>query len=136
MAFESPFSWTPNLGVVLFDMVGVPIFGTNPKIDPPNVDAPIMSRGTIELAISSAELRPDTYNVSLWLGDHYHDYCVVENALTVQVNGGIRDPNQPARVQIGSTRLKVLWKYDSEVVTKPELLASTRSRVALQPRRD
>ena len=115
VAFESPFSLTPHLTLVLFDMVGTPIFGTDPKIDPPNVDAPAMSRGTIELAISSAELRPDTYRISLWLGDRYQYYCEVENAVGVQVNGGVRDPNQPARSQIGCTRLKVRWSYDAEV---------------------
>ncbi len=125
VAFVSPFSWIPNLGVVLFDMVGVPIFGTSPKIDPPNVDAPAMSRGTIELAISSDGLRPDTYNISLWLGDHYHDYCVVENAIRVDV--GIRDPNQLGRAQIGSTRLRVQWKYDTDAATGTESAASVWS---------
>ena len=117
VTFESPFSLVPNLGVVLSDLVGAPIFGTNPSIDPPNVDAPAMSSGTIEVAISSAELRPDSYNVSLWLGDHYHDYCSVENASRVQVNGGVRDPNQPGRAEIGSTRLQSHWSYYPEVAT-------------------
>jgi len=117
VVFESPFPFAPNLGVVLSDPVGTPVFGTNPKIDPPGVDAPTMSRGTITLAISTRELRSDTYNLSLWLGDHYHDFCVVENALSVQVNGGVRDPNHPARAQIGSTRLTVQWAYDQGVLS-------------------
>ncbi len=115
--FESPFSFTPYLGVTLFDMVGVPIFGTNPRIDPPNVNAPAMSGGTIELTIASDNLRPDAYTISLWLGDHYHDYCVVENAISVQVNGGARDPNQPGRALIGSMRLPVHWKYETDAAT-------------------
>ncbi len=120
VGFESPFSLVPNLGVVLFDPVGVPIFGTNPDIDPPDIDAPAMSSGTIELAISSVELRPDTYNASLWLGDHYHNYCVVENAISIQVNGGVRDPNQPGRAEIGSALLQTHWRYHPEVATSAD----------------
>lgn len=134
VAFESPFSWTPRLCVVLYDTVGTPIFGTDSKIDKPNVDAPVMSRGTIEVAISSAELRPDTYNFSLWLGDHYNDYCMVQNAMSVQVNGGVRDPNHPTRASIGSTRLRTLWKYESEVANNRELLATARASGVTQPR--
>jgi lipopolysaccharide transport system ATP-binding protein len=118
VAFVSPFPLAPKLGVVLFDVVGVPIFGTNPCIDSPNVEAPVMSEGTIELTISSGGLRPDTYNISLWLGDHYHDYCVIENAIALQVNGGA-DPNQLGRSRIGSTRLNVHWKYDTQVNVDP-----------------
>jgi lipopolysaccharide transport system ATP-binding protein len=124
VAFESPFAFTPKLGVVLFDVVGVPLFGTNPKIDLPNVEPPVMSKGIIELRILTDQLRADTYNISLWLGDHYHDYSVVENAISVQVNGGIRDPNQPGRAQIGCAKLQVRWRYETGVATNSDSIAS------------
>ena len=108
--FRSPFALTPPvLGFVMYDPVGTPVFGTNTRIDPPAAELPSSAAGRIEVVIPTRHFRPHRYLFSLWLGDHYSDYCSLEKALQIDLqDDGLS--NLPPQI-IGSLRLPVCWNY-------------------------
>ena len=107
--FQSPFPLSPPvLGFVMYDPVGNPVYGTNTRMEPPSVTISPASSGRIEVVIPTAQLRPNRYLFSLWLGDAHLDYCELPRILQVHVNGvGVE---QPSHV-IGSLRLPVEWRF-------------------------
>src|SRR5262249_37037239 len=86
--FQSPFPLSPpELGFVIYDTVGNPVFGTSSRWEPPVLRMPSASSGCIEVVIPKAHFRPDRYLISLWFGDAYSDYCELAKVLRVQVSG-------------------------------------------------
>ncbi|HKB65415.1 MAG TPA: ABC transporter ATP-binding protein [Pyrinomonadaceae bacterium] len=110
--FVSPFMLCPPmLGLVIYDAMGAPVFGTNPRFDVHAHQPRSMKAGTITVKISTEALRPDTYHVSLWLGDQYQDYSIVDRALYVEIGTGAQEAWRPPRDVIGNIRLDTEWSY-------------------------
>lgn len=113
--FESPCPLRPPiLGFVLYDSVGTPVYGTNTRFEWNSNRPTAMQAGLIEARISTESLRSGTYNISLWLGDHYQDSELVPNALTVTVGSEVPEPFRPPRSGIGSARLATRYRYESD----------------------
>jgi lipopolysaccharide transport system ATP-binding protein len=111
VCFSSPFELRPPmLGLVLSDELGRPVFGSNPRFESRGTQPDAMSSGTVAVDIDATGLRPGFYGISVWLGDQNRDYCSVEDAVSVEVEGEI-DPSQPAVRSIGSVKLPSLWSY-------------------------
>jgi hypothetical protein len=106
----------PILGIVIYDPMGLPVFGSNARFDRHEGLPATMKSGRIEISISTEALRPDVYNISLWLGDQYTDYFKVENALRIQVGLGLNDSCQPPLEVIGNTILTSHWRYFSDAI--------------------
>ena len=105
--FQSPFPLSPPvLGFLIYDPAGNPVFGTNSRLQPPDVKMPSVSSGRIEVTIPTAHLRPNRYLISLWLGDAYLDYCELPKVLLAQVSGVRLDISSE---YIGSMLLPVQW---------------------------
>jgi hypothetical protein len=114
VSFISDFELRPPvLGFVIYDAVGTPVYGTNSRFDSQENIPRAMRSGTIRVMVSTESLRPDTYYISLWLGDHYQDYCHIDRALRVEVGTGAQEAWRPPREWIGSVRLKTTWYYSS-----------------------
>jgi len=108
--FRSPFPLVPPvLGFVMYDPMGTPVFGTNTRIDPPHPEPQPSAAGHIEVLIPTTHFRPHCYLFSLWLGDHYSDYCSVQNALQVELHDDTSSKLPPH--VIGSLRVPVKWRY-------------------------
>lgn len=113
VSFSSPTPLIPPvLGFVLEDAFGNPLFGTNGRFDPHAEMPQSMESGTIIVHIATEGLRPATYYLSLWLGDHYDDYCRLERCLAVEVGTGAGDTWRPPQNAIGSFQLRTRWEYD------------------------
>ena len=113
VSFASPTPLVPPvLGFVLEDVFGNPLFGSNGRFDPHPGMPESMKSGTIVVYIATEALRPATYYLSLWLGDHYGDYCRLERCLTVEVGTGAGDTWRPPQNAIGSFRLQTRWEYE------------------------
>jgi hypothetical protein len=96
------------LGFVISDPVGTPVYGTNARLEPPQVAIPAAQSGCIEVVIPTGQLRPNRYLFSLWLGDAYRDYCELPRILQADVKGiGVALPSHV----IGSVRLPVEWHF-------------------------
>ena len=107
--FVSPFPLTPpKLGFVVYDPTGTPVFGTNTLVEPPLADMRSSAAGRIEVRIPAVHFRPNRYLLSLWLGDHYQDYCILDKPLQVDV----RDDTPRLHPQLsGSVYIPVKWDY-------------------------
>ncbi len=101
------------LGLVLYDPLGAPVFGTNGRFDSQTNLPESMTGGTIEVRIHTACLRPDTYYISLWLGDHHQDHVHLDKVLRIEVGVGVA-AWQPPRSEIGSVFLPTKWSYCQE----------------------
>ena len=113
VSFSSPTPLVPPvLGFVLGDTFGNPLFGSNGRFDPHPGMPEAMESGTIVVHIATEALRPATYYLSLWLGDHYGDYCRLERCLTVEVGTGAGETWRPPQNAIGSFQLQTRWEYD------------------------
>src|SRR6266702_1001943 len=113
--FVSPFPLKPPvLGLVLYDALSGPVFGTNSKFDTQPNTPESMQGGTITVCISTEALRSDVYFVSLWLGDYHEDYCHLDRALRVEIGIG-DEASQPPRSAIGSVRLPSRWEYAAKL---------------------
>ena len=129
VSFESPFPLIPPvLGLVLTDAAGAPVFGTNGRFEP-DPDAPrAMQRGAITVKMSTESIRPDTYYVSIWLGDFHGDYVAIERAVQVVVGIPVQTPFRPPRHVIGSSILNTHITYsvteEFESVMVPEMMRS------------
>jgi lipopolysaccharide transport system ATP-binding protein len=112
--FRSPFPLTPPvLGFVMYDPVGTPVFGTNTRVDPPPTEMAPSSAGYIEAVVPSTYFRPHHYLFSLWLGDYYQDYCMLDKALQVE----LRDDTPRSHPQdSGSLCVPVRWNYRAAIV--------------------
>ena len=112
VSFASPTPLVPPvLGFVLEDGFGNPLFGSNGRFDPHAGMPESMQNGTIIVHIATEALRPATYYLSLWLGDHYGDHCRRERCLAVEVGTGGADTWRPPQSAIGSFRLQTAWEY-------------------------
>ncbi len=123
--FISPFPLVPpELGFVMYDPAGNPVFGTNTRVDPPSPQLPASTAGRIEVLIPSSHFRPNHYHFSLWLGNRNQDYCTVEKALQVE----LRDEIPRSHPQnSGSIRVPVSWRYRTAVDSLQSERIVTRS---------
>jgi lipopolysaccharide transport system ATP-binding protein len=111
--FQSPFPLNPPvLGFVIYDPLGNPVFGTNSRVARPQPITESLTSGRIEVAIPTENLRPNQYFVSLWLGNHYTDYCALEKILQFQIDSVDSRDNLPPHV-VGNLHLKAIWNYRS-----------------------
>jgi len=107
--FDSPFPLSPPvLGIVIYDPVGTPVYGTNTRVEPPSVPIPTASSGCIEVSIPTEQFRPGRYLISLWLADAYCDYCELSKILQTEIRGVHVD--LPAHI-IGSMRLALEYRF-------------------------
>lgn len=78
----------PFLGFVVYNTMGMPIFGINPR----NIERKFiecLDTGFIKIEILSPYLLKSTYTISLWLGDKNHDIEVYEKCLKLSVDNPI-----------------------------------------------
>jgi lipopolysaccharide transport system ATP-binding protein len=124
--FVAPFPLAPPiLGFVMYDPVGTPVWGTNARVDPPVGELQPSAAGQIEVRFPAAYFRPNRYLFSLWLGDHYQDYCHVENALQVELHDDT--PRSHPR-NSGSVCVPVKWHYRTSLdYPRPENAVTART---------
>jgi lipopolysaccharide transport system ATP-binding protein len=114
VAFASPFRLRPPLlGISMYDVMGTAVWGTNARFEPHDTLPDSMTAGTITVAICTEALRSDTYYFSLWLADHFQDYCYLERVLSVEVDAASEETWRPPRSFIGSLRLDTRWEYEA-----------------------
>jgi lipopolysaccharide transport system ATP-binding protein len=114
IAFHSPFPLTPPvLGFVIYDPLGNTVFGTNSRVERFATCIEKMSSGHIDVMIPAANLRPNQYFISLWLGDQYVDYHFLDKAIQVWVEGGGARADLPVQFT-GSFHFPTRWCFQSQ----------------------
>jgi len=125
VAFESPFPLNPPvLGFVIYDPLGNAVFGTNARVERFSRGIESMSSGLIDVMIPASHLRPNQYFISLWLGDQFVDYCSLDKAIQIQVDGGGARADLPAQV-VGNFHLPTRWRFRPESLVPSSLAENT-----------
>lgn len=102
----------PVLGFVLYNQIGSPIFGSNPRFHK-NDYFPISSNeGVIQAIIESPMLHSGIYKISIWFGDENSDFDEIEDALTFEFISNQNYTQKPNPLIIGSIDQKVTWKFN------------------------
>jgi len=108
--FKSPFKLIkPNVGIVLYNLFGVPLFGTNSKLHNARNHFDMHS-GQAELTVD-LPLHSDSYKISVFLGDSQVDYDSIEDVLSFD----FISPNYVVNIydtkSIGALNLSPTWEY-------------------------
>ena len=112
VSFVSPIPLIPPiLGFVLYDPVGVPVFGANPLFERHDSLPRSMQCGSIRVQVSTHPLRPDTYYISLWLSDRIEPHCYIDRGLAIDIGHGPERREAYSRSIVGSVRLETHWDY-------------------------
>jgi len=121
VTFDGPVNLTPPiLGFVLYDITGMPVFGSNAIFDRHDSQPRSMRKGTISVRVDTAALQPGTYYVSLWLSDLHELFFHADRVLKLEVEPGSNDDGRPSVREIGSVRLKTRWAYTADEVLHVE----------------
>ena len=100
----------PCLGFVVYDAMGIPIFGANPRhcgID--EADA-ARRAGTVRVRVSQPRLLDGTYRISVWFGDGRGQDAGYRDCLTFRVEGAA-GPRQGSANQVGSVFPECAWEF-------------------------
>lgn len=80
--FNSPWPLDPPLvGIVVYNIYGTPLFGTNTWLDP-EFQPQSLSSGTATMTIKNLPLHSGSYKISVWLGEKNHNYDSKQDAIT------------------------------------------------------
>jgi len=118
--FISPYQLAPPIpGLVLYDEVGVPVFGSNPRIHGENFEGEITSAGSIWFEAKDLPLMQGQYFLSVWLGDWHNDYDYKPHALSID----FKPKNVVTRSQPSSDIGSLNWPAQWRSKRRPELKA-------------
>lgn len=112
ISFESPWKITkPNVGVVLYSIMGSPLYGTNSKLHKPLTHFDC-ERGIANLKVG-LPFHTDSYKLSVFLGDAQVDYDSIEDVLVFD----FISPNETVNIYdtklIGALNIIPVWEYKS-----------------------
>ena len=114
--FQSPFPLAPPvLGFVMYNSLGFPVFGTNTRADPIYPSPEPSAMGWFEVAIPADKFRPDRYLFSIWLADHYSDYCSRDKVLKIDLNGSVGGGLPVA--DNGNIYIETEWSFKELTIT-------------------
>jgi lipopolysaccharide transport system ATP-binding protein len=110
ISFESPFPLSPPVvGLVVYSILGSPVFGSNPRIHSDGYGKVRLCAGTVRLIAHDLPIHPGTYKLSVWLGDWETDYDEKREILAFDLKGGQRAPHVPAAEVIGHVKTAARW---------------------------
>jgi len=102
----------PNIGIVVYDALGRPVFGTNTKLDLEGSDVLSIRDGLARLEVTEVPLRSGHYHVAAWLGDATQDFDHLPGAAAFEIVAtGYRGQVPPVET-IGAVKVAPKWRID------------------------
>ncbi len=101
---------SPQIGFVLYNNEGIPIFGSNPNIENLEIDNSKIKEGKIVLEISEPKLTDGDYILSIWFKDKFNTYIEDLECLTLSVSG-MTTNKQWGQSFIGNVVPKTNWQF-------------------------
>lgn len=109
--FQSPHRIAkPNVGLVLYNLFGVPLFGSNSKLHQ-TINNNDMDKGTAKMKVE-LPLHSGSYKISVFLGDSHVHYDTVEDVLTFDFISSDKTNTLIDTKNIGPLNIKPVWVYE------------------------
>ena len=110
IGFKSPFPLNcPVAGLVVYSILGTPIFGSNPRFHKSHFEQQKLSEGILRMAARGLPVHGGTYKLSVWLGDWHTDYDERRDVLSFEFKGGRAVANMPNPETIGFIDTSADW---------------------------
>ena len=101
---------SPQIGFVLYNNEGIPIFGSNPNIENLEINNNIIKNGKIILVINEPKLNDGDYVISIWFKDKFNSYIEDLECLKLSVSG-MTTNKQWDQSFIGNVVPKIDWHF-------------------------
>ncbi|MFN7948480.1 MAG: ABC transporter ATP-binding protein [Blastocatellia bacterium] len=101
----------PNLGFCITNNIGVPVCGTNSRIDKVRRLPSPARKGRVRVQIDCPVLLNGTYRLSLWFGNEVEDYFAKKDCLTFEVIN-MSDRHHDLSFTLGSVYPKCIWYFN------------------------
>lgn len=112
--FHSPWPLDPPIiGIVVSNLYGAPLFGSNPKLHSVGFHPQKLSDGEAVMVLKDLPLHSGTYKLSVWLGDGHQSYDQRQDALTFEFMSPRFIPNMPSVEIIGPLHVPAQWSLVS-----------------------
>jgi lipopolysaccharide transport system ATP-binding protein len=99
----------PVIGIVVYNQVGSPVFGSNPRFHRDGyLPSPVKSGEVIAFA-DLTNLHSGIYKVSIWFGNEFKDFDAQTDALTFELVSGDMGTQRPNPLSIGPLNQMVSW---------------------------
>ncbi|OBQ37399.1 MAG: hypothetical protein AN485_09520 [Anabaena sp. MDT14b] len=113
VGFDSPWVLDPPLiGIVIYNLMGLPLFGSNTSMDKDFKPIP-MSKGIAKILIREVPLHTGTYKISVWLGEKNQNYDFQLEALQFEFISSEMLLQGLSTDTIGSINLPSKWIVES-----------------------
>jgi lipopolysaccharide transport system ATP-binding protein len=103
----------PIIGIVVSNLYGTPLFGSNPKLHSVGFNSQKLSEGEAVMWLKDLPLHSGTYKLSVWLGDEHQNYDSRQDALTFEFMSPRFIPNMPSVDVIGPMHVPAEWSLVS-----------------------
>ena len=120
ISFVSPFELDPPIGgVVISDLGGVPIVGTNTRMHPEGYQRRRAKSGVLVCRIRQLPLHSGDYGVSVWLADTHQDYDAELGILVFHFSSPDFRPEIPPSSVIGPVNVPAAWSFEETTESVP-----------------
>jgi lipopolysaccharide transport system ATP-binding protein len=99
----------PVAGFVLYNQLGSPVFGSNPRFHNSGYTSQRTKSGTILAVSEQLNLHSGIYKISVWFGDAKTDFEFHEHVLIFEYISGKKYLQKPSPLSIGSLDPTVSW---------------------------
>jgi len=105
----------PVIGMVIYNQVGTPVLGSNPRFHQNNYLPNPSKYGYVSASLNISDLHSGLYSISLWFGDQYQDYDHIVDALFFEYISNTDYVQKPDPLKIGSIDRNVNWLFQSSI---------------------
>ncbi|WP_084438859.1 ABC transporter ATP-binding protein [Algoriphagus mannitolivorans] len=102
----------PVLGFVLYNQIGTPVFGSNPRFHSFGYNPNPSRRGKIVASCDLGILHSGIYHISIWFGDRLQDFEYFEKGLSFEYISRTSYIGKPNTLQIGSIDVLTKWTFE------------------------
>ena len=99
----------PHLGIVVKNLEGVPIFGTNPTIENQRLKLRRSSGGKIIVEVTEPKLNDGDYLASIWYGDKGNDTTIAHDCIKFHIEGMTTNQHWDTNI-VGNTAPRSVWR--------------------------
>lgn len=102
----------PVLGFVLYNQVGIPVFGSNPRFHNGGYRPEPSKSGTVVGKSKINHLYSGIYSISVWFGDKIQDFDFLDKELSFEYISKNKYSDRPSFIQIGSVDIHTQWSFE------------------------